>query len=120
MSILVITGIEFLIHPSFSMGRVFIENHDEARSVSRFGNDTPEWRARCAKMFCIFQITQSGTLFVYQGQEIGMKNIPKSWTIDEYKDVATINFWNQYVRSHVGETFVLTIIFLVSGHFRNE
>ncbi|TCD61193.1 hypothetical protein EIP91_008799 [Steccherinum ochraceum] len=74
---------------------VFIENHDNARSISRYGNDSAEWRALCAKMFCIFQITQSGTLFVYQGQEIGMKNVPKSWKLDEYKDVATINFWNQ-------------------------
>ena len=46
-------------------------------------------------MFCIFQITQGGTLFVYQGEEIGMKNVPKGWRIEEYKDVATINFWNQ-------------------------
>ena len=78
-----------------SYTRVFVENHDNARSVSRFGNDAPEWRALCAKMLCIFQVTLSGTLFVYQGQEIGMRNIPKSWPVKEYKDVATINFWRK-------------------------
>ncbi|THH30754.1 hypothetical protein EUX98_g3425 [Antrodiella citrinella] len=74
---------------------IFIENHDNSRSVSRFGDDSSKWRALSAKLLCISQITQSGTLYVYQGQEIGMKNAPKSWSLEEYKDVATINFWNQ-------------------------
>ncbi len=74
---------------------VFIENHDSGRSVSRFGNDTPQWRSISAKLLAMLQITQSGTLFLYQGEEIGMKNIPKSWDLNEYKDIATKNFWNQ-------------------------
>ena len=45
----------------------------------------------------MMQATQSGTLFVYQGEEIGMKNFPRAWGIEEYVDVATINFWAQYV-----------------------
>lgn len=73
---------------------VFIENHDQARSVTRFGNDSPEWRAISAKMLAILQTTQTGTLYVYQGEEIGMNNFPRSWGIEEYKDVATINYWN--------------------------
>jgi len=73
---------------------VYIENHDQARSVSRFGNDSDEWRTISAQMLAIFQITQTGTLYVYQGEEIGMKNFPKCWPIEEYKDVATINYWN--------------------------
>ncbi|THG96036.1 hypothetical protein EW026_g5712 [Hermanssonia centrifuga] len=74
---------------------IYLENHDHARSVSRFGNDSDEWRVLSAKLLAIMQTTQSGTLFVYQGEEIGMKNFPKSWGLDEYKDVATHNFWNQ-------------------------
>ena len=73
---------------------VFIENHDHSRSVTRFGNDADEWRAVSAKMLAILQITQTGTLYIYQGEEIGMKNFPRSWPIEEYKDVATINYWN--------------------------
>jgi alpha-glucosidase len=45
-------------------------------------------------MLAIFQITQAGTLYVYQGEEIGMKNFQRSWPIEEYKDVATVNYWN--------------------------
>jgi oligo-1,6-glucosidase len=73
---------------------IFIENHDQPRSVSRFGNDSAEWRTISAQLLAIFQITQTGTLYVYQGEEIGMKNFPRSWPIEEYKDVATINYWN--------------------------
>lgn len=43
------------------------------------------------------QIAQTGTLYVYQGEEIGMANFPLSWGIEEYKDVASINYYNRYV-----------------------
>ncbi|KAG1808768.1 glycoside hydrolase family 13 protein [Suillus variegatus] len=65
---------------------VFLENHDHARSVSRFGNDSAQWRAASAKMLAILQITQTGTLYVYQGQELGIKNFPRTWGIEEYND----------------------------------
>ncbi|KDQ55402.1 glycoside hydrolase family 13 protein [Jaapia argillacea MUCL 33604] len=72
---------------------LYIENHDRARSVSRFGNDSPQWRTLSAKLLAMLQATQSGTLYVYQGEEIGMKNVPTDWGLEEYKDVCTINFW---------------------------
>lgn len=73
---------------------VFMENHDQGRSVSRFGSDkTPEWRVRSAKMLAMMQSTLSGTQFIYQGQEIGMVNAPKEWTIDEYKDIDSLNYY---------------------------
>ncbi|KAF7437386.1 hypothetical protein PC9H_004225 [Pleurotus ostreatus] len=73
---------------------VFIENHDQARSISRFADDSDEWRARSAKLLAMLQITQGGTLYVYQGEEIGMRNFPVDWGLEEYKDVATQNYWN--------------------------
>jgi len=45
-------------------------------------------------MLAILEVTQTGTLYVYQGQELGLKNFPRTWGIDEYKDVATQNYWN--------------------------
>ncbi|KAI5120424.1 hypothetical protein M0805_006924 [Coniferiporia weirii] len=74
---------------------VYIQNHDQARCVSRFGNDSPQWRHMSAKMLGILQITQTGTLYVYQGEEIAMVNAPRSWTIEEYKDVATQNYYKR-------------------------
>jgi oligo-1,6-glucosidase len=71
---------------------VFIENHDNPRSISRFGSEeTPELLFASGKLLSIMLVTLSGTLFLYQGQEIGMINMPKSWPLEEYKDVATVN-----------------------------
>ena len=48
-------------------------------------------------MLCILEVTQTGTLYVYQGQELGLKNFPRTWDIAEYKDVATQNYYNLLV-----------------------
>ncbi|OBT97898.1 hypothetical protein VE01_03973 [Pseudogymnoascus verrucosus] len=73
----------------------FLENHDQARSISRFGSDkTPEGREKSGKMLSMLVASLSGTLFVYQGQEIGMTNVPESWPIEEYKDVDSNNYYN--------------------------
>lgn len=77
---------------------VFNENHDNGRSVSRFADDSPQWRVPSAKMLAIWLAAQTGTLFLYQGQEIGMINMPKGWGIEEYKDVESQNFWKEAVR----------------------
>lgn len=72
----------------------FCENHDQGRSVSRYTSDAPEWRERSSKMLAIMMAAMTGTLFVYQGQEIGMINAPKDWPIEEYKDIESINYYN--------------------------
>ncbi|KAG7817329.1 hypothetical protein KL928_004064 [Ogataea angusta] len=76
---------------------VFIENHDQPRCVTRFGNTSNKlfW-SRSAKMLALLQTTLTGTLFVYQGQEIGMTNVPQKWDISEYLDINTINYWNAF------------------------
>lgn len=81
----------------------FLENHDQARSVSRFGCDDAVthlelWECS-AKMLAMFVASLSGTLFVYQGQEIGMANAPADWDIEEYKDLDSLNYYN-YVKEH--------------------
>jgi oligo-1,6-glucosidase len=47
----------------------------------------------------MLEISQGGTLFVYQGEELGMKNSPRSWGIDKYKDNATLNYYNRRVNA---------------------
>lgn len=81
------------MHQYEGWNSVFIENHDQGRSISRFGNDSEEYRVVSAKMLAILQICQGGTIYVYQGEELGMINIPPSWGIMEYKDVATQSYW---------------------------
>ena len=74
---------------------VFIENHDNPRSVSRFCDDSDEWREKGAKLLALLQTTLGGTIFVYQGEEIGMRNMPKDWDVAEYKDIESINYWKK-------------------------
>ncbi|KAG6916972.1 hypothetical protein DXG01_004400 [Tephrocybe rancida] len=81
----------------------FIENHDHSRAVSRFGNDSDEWRALSAKLLAMLQVSLGGTQYVYQGQELGLKNFPRSWGIEEYKDVASQNYWNRILRERKEE-----------------
>ncbi|KAL6449652.1 MAL2 Alpha-glucosidase [Candida maltosa Xu316] len=75
---------------------VFLENHDQPRSISRFGNDSPEYRVASGKTLAMLQCCLTGTEFIYQGQEIGMINVPKTWDIKEYLDINTINYYNQF------------------------
>ena len=72
----------------------FCENHDQGRSVSRFASDAPQHRENSAKMLAIMMATLTGTLFLYQGQEIGMINIPKDWPIDDLQDIESISYYH--------------------------
>ncbi|KAJ7103939.1 glycoside hydrolase family 13 protein [Mycena epipterygia] len=83
---------------------VFIENHDQVCSVSRFGNDAEEWRAVSAKLLVIFEITLGGTQYIFQGQELGLKNFPREWGIEEYKDVASQNWYRRVLQKRKRES----------------
>lgn len=78
---------------------VFIENHDNPRSVSRYTSDSDADRFHGAKLLAIMQITLAGTIYVYQGEELGMRNMPAEWDLDtEYKDIECVNFWQKSKR----------------------
>ncbi|KAI7520269.1 glycoside hydrolase, partial [Hortaea werneckii] len=74
---------------------MFIENHDNPRSVSRYTDDSDQYRELGAKLLCLMQTTLSGTIYVYQGEELGMKNIVPEIPIEEYKDVESINYYKK-------------------------
>lgn len=65
----------------------YLENHDQPRSVSRFGNDQ-KYRIESAKMLATLNMTLKGTPYIYQGQEIGMTNYDFT-SMDEFKDIET-------------------------------
>ncbi len=69
---------------------VFLSNHDQARLVSRFGNDSPAFRAASAKMLNTFILSMRGTPYCYYGDELGMTNIGFD-SIQQYQDIAAIN-----------------------------
>ncbi len=67
---------------------LYIENHDHARIISRYGNE--DYRVESGKMLAAMYMLQRGTPFIYQGQEIGMLNIDLP-DLDSYEDVQTVN-----------------------------
>ncbi|SEO56830.1 oligo-1,6-glucosidase [Mucilaginibacter gossypiicola] len=69
---------------------IFLANHDQARLVSRFGNDSPEFRVVSSKMLTTFLMTMRGTPYYYNGDELGMTNAGFT-TIEDYRDVQTLN-----------------------------
>ena len=71
---------------------LFIENHDQRRSVGRFGTDEGGYRNVSAKMLATSYFFLQGTPFIYEGQEIGMTNAHFK-SMDEIKDVEAKNIW---------------------------
>jgi alpha-glucosidase len=71
---------------------LFLENHDQPRSVSTWGNDG-EFRVESAKALATMYFLMHGTPFIYQGQEIGMTNV-QFQSIDDYDDVGMRNYYD--------------------------
>jgi oligo-1,6-glucosidase len=77
---------------------VYMDNHDSGRSLSRYASDLPEHRKTAAKMLATYLGTLSGTLFLLQGQEIGMANCDRSWGIEDYIDLEGRNQYDAVLR----------------------
>jgi len=71
---------------------VFLGNHDNPRAVSHFGDDGEAYRVKSAKALATMMLTQRGTPFIYQGEELGMTNYPFT-SIDQYDDVEVKGTW---------------------------
>lgn len=72
---------------------LYWENHDQPRSIDRYTDAKPEFTVVASKMLATVLALMSGTPFIYQGQELGMRNVPKEWGIEEYKDIDCLNHW---------------------------
>lgn len=83
---------------------LFIENHDQPRRVSTWGDDKTYWY-ESATSHAIVYFLQQGTPFIYQGQEIGMTNYPFE-NIETFNDVAVVNEYN-IVKAQNGDTSAL-------------
>ncbi|MGM0846577.1 MAG: glycoside hydrolase family 13 protein [Bacillota bacterium] len=74
---------------------LYLNNHDQPRMVSRFGNDQ-EYRLESAKMLATFLHTLKGTPYIYQGEELGMTNV-KFNSINDYEDIEIQNMYREKV-----------------------
>ncbi|MDQ0076914.1 glycoside hydrolase family 13 protein [Arthrobacter oryzae] len=76
-------------------------NHDQARAVSRFGDDGP-YRELSAKMLAGILHLHRGTPYVYQGEELGMTNMSFG-AISDYRDIEVLNHHRE-ATTHLGHT----------------
>jgi len=74
---------------------LYLNNHDQPRMVSRFGDDG-KYRKESAKMLATMLHTMQGTPYIYQGEEIGMTNV-RFGSIDDYRDIETLNMYREKV-----------------------
>ena len=77
---------------------LYFSNHDQPRSLSRFGDDREEYRAVSAKMLATCLHMMQGTPYVYQGEELGMTNCPFA-AIDDVRDIESINAYREMTES---------------------
>ncbi|KAJ4351784.1 uncharacterized protein N0V89_007127 [Didymosphaeria variabile] len=100
----IVTRLQKLMLERDGWNSLFVENHDQPRSVSRYTDDNDDWREVGAKLLCMMQTTLAGTIYVYQGEEIGMRNVPPSWGPEEYKDIESINFFKKYAEMYPNDS----------------
>ena len=86
---------------------LFWNNHDLPRIVSRWGNDG-EYRVESAKMLAILLHGMQGTPYIYQGEELGMTNV--NYDIEDYKDLETINMYNERIEKGYSKEEVMRSI----------
>ena len=77
---------------------LYWDNHDQPRAVSRYGNDSSEFREISAKMLATCLHMMQGTPYIYQGEELGMTNIYFD-SIDDYKDIECIDNYRELTES---------------------
>ena len=80
-------------------GSLYWNNHDQPRVVSRFGNDSDEFRALSAKQLATTLHFMQGTPYIYQGEELGMTNV-KFDSIEDYRDGDSIRFYEDMHVDH--------------------
>ena len=75
-------------------------NHDQPRMLSRLGNDSDEYREISAKMLATCLHMMQGTPYVYQGEELGMTNVPFE-KLEDFRDIESINAYHELVGGKV-------------------
>ena len=74
---------------------LYWSNHDQARAVTRFGDESPEYRVVSAKMLGTALHMLQGTPYIYEGEEIGMTNAFFN-KIEDYRDVEALDIFKDF------------------------
>ena len=91
----VMTKWQDTMHECDGWNSLYWSNHDQARAVSRFGNESEPYRVKSAKMLGTILHMMQGTPYIYEGEELGMTNAHFE-SIDEYKDVEALDIFRDF------------------------
>ncbi|SOB43515.1 alpha,alpha-phosphotrehalase [Latilactobacillus sakei] len=87
---------------------LFWSNHDQPRAISRFLDDG-QYRDQSAKLLALVEFGLQGTPYIYQGEEIAMKNANFT-SIDQYQDAESINAYHQMLADGISEDLAIKIL----------
>lgn len=104
----ILTDWQVGMHAGGGWNALFWCNHDQPRVVSRFG-DEGKYHDRSAKMLATTLHMMQGTPYIFQGEEFGMTN-PNFETIDDYRDVESLNTYRIMTERGVSKEEVLEIL----------
>ncbi|MDB9902254.1 alpha-glucosidase [Flavobacteriaceae bacterium] len=90
----------------FHWPTVFLNNHDNPRSVSKYGNDK-DYRIKSAKLLAMLTLTQRGTPVLYQGEEIGMTNHNFD-NLNQFDDLEVLGNLDKAMRSGISKKDYIT------------
>jgi glucan 1,6-alpha-glucosidase len=88
---------------------LFWNNHDLPRIVSRWGNDSEEFREVSGKMLAIYLHFMKGTPYIYQGEELGMTNFPVA-DISEVDDIESRRMYAERLEQGYSKEAMITSI----------
>jgi trehalose-6-phosphate hydrolase len=88
---------------------LFWNNHDQPRALTRFASSKPEYHYQSAALLAAAIHFMRGTPYIYMGEEIGMTN-PDFDSIDDYRDVETLNYYRILRERGAGEDEVMALI----------
>ncbi len=77
---------------------LFLNNHDQPRSVSRFG-DVKNYHYQSATLLANAIHNMRGIMYIYQGEEIGLPNAEFE-SIDTFKDIESLNAYRLLEGTH--------------------
>jgi oligo-1,6-glucosidase len=96
---------------------LYWSNHDQPRSVSRFGDDSPRHRVASAKTLATVLHLHRGTPYVYQGDELGMANAPFT-AITDFRDIQTLRFYAE--AADRGDTDLPALLLAIARRSRDQ
>ncbi|MFT8312683.1 MAG: alpha-glucosidase [Clostridium sp.] len=96
------------VYNDLGFGALFLENHDQPRSLNKFIKESDIGQAS-AKMLATIYFLLKGIPFIYQGEEIGMTNV-KYESIEDYNDISSIDQYNSAINDGLSKEEALEAV----------